>query len=100
MAASDELHDYFHIVKKYIDDNKNNTENFIYAYNYYVWEVQAFDRDETFSLLDKYLDYDLDLVIIQLGENVIDVTTYERDYISLVNYIKIRCPPMQSIYSW
>ena len=92
IAASDELHDYFHIVKNYIDNCKKNTKSFVYAYNYYAWEVQALDRDETFSLLDKYLDYDLDLVIIQLGENVIDVTTYESDFISLVNYIKNRCP--------
>lgn len=92
MAASNQLYDYVHIVKRYIDNYKKNTENIIRAYNYYIWEVQSLDRDETLSLLDKYLENDLDLVTIQLGENVVDVITYEYDFMSLVNYIKGRCP--------
>ena len=40
MAASDELHDYCHLLKKYIDDYKQDTENIIKVYNYYVWELQ------------------------------------------------------------
>ena len=91
MSASLQANDYFHIVKRYIA-SKYKIGKDINAYNFNIWEVQSLDRDETLFFLDEFLDCEMCLVTIQLGENVIDVTTYEYDFISLVNYIKKRCP--------
>ena len=91
MAASDVEHDYYHIVKKYIDSHYMG-RNIIKCFNYYAWEVQGLDRDETFSLLDGVMDFSPKLITIQLGENVSDVATYYDDFLSLIEHIKSCCP--------
>ena len=92
MAASREERDYYHIVKRYIESQKQEYNVISNCFNYYVWEVQSYDRDETFSLLDNYLSEDLKLVTIQLGENVVECETYKKDYISLIEHIKKYSP--------
>lgn len=90
MAASDENHDYFHLVLKYLESKNDNVMGV--PYNFSVWETQSHDRDETLEYLDRYLSPDLDLITVQLAENAFDLTTYQEDYVSLLEYIKVKAP--------
>ncbi len=90
MAASYEDHDYFHLVLKYLEENNNNVKGI--PFNFVEWEIESQDRAKTLNSLDQYLDSELDLVTIQLGENVRDLTTYAEDYVSLINYVKEKAP--------
>lgn len=60
--------------------------------NFSSWEIQPYDRAETLMILDNYLDKDLDLVTIQLGENCYDLGTFKDDYIELIDYIRNKVP--------
>ncbi len=90
MAASDEEHDYFHLVLKYLEENYDYVKGT--PYNFVEWETESRDRDKTLNSLDYYLSPELDLVTIQLGENVRNLTTYQEDYVSLINYVKEKAP--------
>ena len=90
MAASDEDHDYFHVVLKYLEKNNENVNGL--ACNLYGWESQSQDRDGALYLLDGYLSPNLDLITIQLGENVDDLSTFQSDFLSLLLYIKDNAP--------
>ncbi|MCR4704151.1 MAG: SGNH/GDSL hydrolase family protein [Saccharofermentans sp.] len=90
MAASDEEHDYYHLVLKHIEENKGKTKGI--SYNFYIWETQSHDRDEALELLDQYLSPELDLITVQLGENAGDLTTFQKDYVSLLQYIRSKAP--------
>lgn len=90
MAASSTEKDYFHIVRKHIEDQHDEVVAF--AYNYSTWEVNAHDRAETFEIIDPLLDSSLDLVTIQLSENAADLSTFQSDYIELIEHIKTKCP--------
>ena len=86
MGASKKENDYFHLVKSNLE-NKEKEVN-AYAMNYIDWELQSNDRAETYTLINKYLSPKIDLITIQLGENVNDMSTFEFDLENLINYIK------------
>lgn len=89
MAASKRENDYVHQLAQNLGDEEyKNTQ----SYNFYIWEAQAADRAETLTVLDSYLTDDLNLVVIQLGENVTDITTFESDFEELINYVKAKAP--------
>lgn len=90
MAASTADKDYVHLVGKYLESV--NDKCHFEAYNFSIWETMSYDRAETYEVLDSYLSESLDLVTIQLGENVSETTTFENDFIELVNHIQISCP--------
>ncbi len=90
MAASDEDHDYYHIVLRYLENRYVNVNGIIY--NFSPWEGKEDHRDKEFKHIDKYLNPDLDLITIQMGENVSDLSTYQEDYISLLNHIHEKSP--------
>lgn len=92
MAASREDKDYVHLVKNGIEDREKEISVSALAYNYYLWEVQALDRAETFSLIEPYLSDEINLITIQLGENVVDTTTLKEDFVELIKYIKVKAP--------
>lgn len=94
MAATSQDKDYVHLISSYLEDLHG--EVCMNAVNFSVWEMQATDRAETYQLIDHYLDKRLDLVTIQLSENVNDMTTYEKDYEELINYIH-KCAPNAQI---
>ncbi len=95
MAATTQEKDYVHLISSFLEKEKG--EICQYAFNFYVWEAQASDRAEAYELLDPYLDKKIDLVTIQLSENVVEFDTYERDYESLIQYIKTKAPNAQII---
>lgn len=60
--------------------------------NFSIWELQSYDRAESLMTLENYLDEDLDLITLQLGENCYDMTTFRDDYIELVTYLQNKVP--------
>lgn len=95
MAASELSKDYFHLVTEEL--MKHNSLVNSYAYGSSVWETMAHDRAEALSLIDPYLNEHINLITIQLGENAIDLTTFESDYEYLIRHIKQKCPNAQII---
>ena len=91
MAASDQNHDYTHLVKNYIEDHGDN-EVELRIINFSTWESLNGNRNERLPDLNSLLDDSLDLVTIELGENVRDLTTYEQDYTALIAHIKEKAP--------
>lgn len=88
--------DYFGLVKKYYSSNETNKNITAHRYNYSVWERSTI-RNNVLDLLDVFLDNKIDLVTIQLGENASDISTYEEDLISLVEYIQNKAPKAKII---
>ena len=87
MASTSIDTDYVHVVANKMADKQHLPVN-EYAYNYATWEMQASDRAETFPMIKPYLNSKLDVVVIQLGENVSNLTTFQDDYEELVKYVK------------
>ena len=96
MAASALSSDYYHKVVDRLKSKKGSDINSV-AYNYHVWEVQAHDRGETHTFLDKYLVDGIDLITLQLSENAADLRTFSEDLESLLRYIKDKCPNAQLV---
>ena len=86
--------DYVGLITKYLQDEYGTVVH--YAYNYAVWERSA-QRNDTLDLLDTYLDSRLDLVTVQLGENVVDLSSFEEDLEALIIYVKDKCPNAEVI---
>lgn len=80
--------DYFHLVCKYLEKKSQNVV--AYPNNFAYWE-RSDNRNDLLNALDIYLNEDLDLVTIQLGENCSDLTTYESDLEYLCKYIQSKC---------
>ncbi len=90
MAASDANHDYLHQVVAYLRSEHKDVD---YCIGYLGrWEDKADERNNMLSNLDYFLSADTDLVTIQLGENVFDVTNFESDYQTLVAYVCAKAP--------
>lgn len=96
MASSSAEKDYVHLVEFYLTKSMCR-EVRTCAYNFCLWETQSNDRAELLVMLDKYLGTELNLVTIQLGENVCDTTTYEKDFRELIDYVRDRAPRAQII---
>ena len=90
MAASTEENDYYHRTVRGLEKRLNTDINSV-AYNYSVWEVQGYDRTETYEFLDKYLTEGIDLITVQLSENASDLSNYEIDLKVLLQHIEDRC---------
>lgn len=90
MAASVAENDYVHLVADYLEETHG--EVCFYSANYYEWEQQAHDRAETYDAIAPYLSAKLDLITVQLGENVIDATTFESDFAALLTYLSRHAP--------
>lgn len=86
--------DYFNLVTKFL---KNKYKKVVaHPYNYAFWERSS-NRNSVLNLLDVYLDKNLNLVTIQLGENVSDKSTFEQDLVDLIKYVKQKAPKSQII---
>ena len=90
MAASSQECDYVHRIVNYLEKQHGSVASEIY--NFYIWEVQAADRSETLGLIDVFLDSRLDLVTVQLGENVVNLESFENDLCELIRYITAKAP--------
>ena len=89
MAASAEDRDYVHLVAEQLSGMYGKTA--VHPLYCYAWET-ATDRGGKLSMLDPYLDPQLQLVTIQLGENAEDLTTFEEDFEALIRYVQEKAP--------
>lgn len=86
MAATEADKDYFHLVAKGISKYASISAT---AINFADWEVASNDRAQVLKLLDPYLNKNLDLITVQLGENVSEESSsFDNDFNDLVKYIK------------
>lgn len=90
MAASDADHDYFALVRRYLEE-KNGAVHAERLYCY-AWETKRENRNNTLLYLEPYLDEKLDLVTIQLGENVSGLENFEKDFETLITFVKGKAP--------
>lgn len=89
MAASSDSRDYFHLIATEIGKKKSV---FATAVNFSTWEMNSHDRSQTISQIDLFLDIELDLITIQLGENITDWSMLDTDFSTLIDYIVKKCP--------
>lgn len=95
ICATQPGRDYFGLVVSSLKKVKN--KNVVaYPYNFANWE-RNMDRGSCLSLLNPFLSDKLNLVTIQLGENVKDTATYEKDLENLIRYIHKKAPKAQII---
>ncbi len=95
ICATEMENDYFGLVKAAVEKRKEQPV-VAYRYNFAAWE-RSYDRNACLRLLNPYLDASLDLVTIQLGENVRDISTFENDLVSLIQYVRERAPKAQIV---
>ncbi len=89
MAASDSRHDYYALLGSGLKESNTYVEG--RRLNYSSWEMFE-GRGDKLSYLDRYLSADLDLVVIQLGENVHEMGSFPEDYRLLIEYVKLKAP--------
>ena len=94
MAASSPEMDYVHKTV----NGLNATHDLVY---YDVVGFSTWERDNVRSRilpnLDATLTKDYDLVVIQVGENIKNTRTFEKDYETLVQYVKRSIPTAQVV---
>ncbi|SDB11961.1 GDSL-like Lipase/Acylhydrolase family protein [Pseudobutyrivibrio sp. YE44] len=89
MAASSMDKDYVHQVQVGLAQKYQNTSLDIISVQ--SWETSS-ARNRQLSKFDSKLANQYDLVIIQLGENVNNMTTFKKDFNKLVSYVKTAQP--------
>ena len=85
MCATTRENDYIHQLLELLGSKMNIV---IKAVNFSIWEMMANDRAEVMPLIRRHLTTGFDLVATQLGENVKDQTTFEDDFLELLEYIR------------
>lgn len=92
-AATREENDYFHLVSKYLENRFGSINS--QPVSFVQWELLDTNRPETLVLLDPYLNEDIDLITIQLGENIKKTDELENDYNYMIDYIENKAPNAQ-----
>lgn len=95
MAASTPELDYYHLVTEDLENQYGSVNSA--RYNYYVWEIQAHDRTETYDFLDNWIVDGIDLITVQLSENASDLSTFHADFESLLRHIQEKCPSAEIV---
>lgn len=104
MAASDEEHDYYHLVCDEIDSRY--AENETTVLNFRIWEEPPYNREDMLKYLKGYVTEDLDLITVMLGDNVKQEedesdTAYrarmETDYKELIAYLQENAPDAEIV---
>jgi hypothetical protein len=94
-SATREENTYFRIVSDYLSSVKGKVNS--EAVSLVQWELLDTNRPETLILLDPYLNEDIDLITIQLGENMTFDYELENDYDYMIEYIRNKAPKARII---
>lgn len=86
MAATKEERDYVHQLSQMFVSG--GVKPNYYALNFAQWEQLNNDRAQAIGLIRPWVNSNLDLIIIQLGENVSSLDTFEADLDELLVNIK------------
>lgn len=95
MAATTEENDYYHKVVAELENIYDDVN--AYAYNFSQWEISDHDRGQTIQLIDDLLNPNVNLIIIQLGENISNTESLETDLEYLIAQIQGICSNAQII---
>ncbi|ORU00563.1 Acetyltransferase [Anaerovibrio sp. JC8] len=87
MAASAKDTDYVHLISKSLSGEILITPE---VFNFATWEMQSYDRHETLQLLEKFDFCSYKFIVLQLGENVQDMSTIVDDFYDMLSYIRER----------
>ena len=90
MAASKDEKDYVHLITNHLKTKYDNVDT--KAINFATWEVTFTDRAQTICMIEPYLNSEIDLITVQLGENASELTNWQTDFEYLIKYIKEKCP--------
>ena len=86
MAATEREKDYSHIFTHLLANHGNVVAK---SLNFAQWELLWYDRAETYSLLEPFVvKGTYDIIVVQLGENISNWDTLEKDYIDFLTYLK------------
>lgn len=86
MAATEREKDYSHILTHML---ANHGEIVAKSVNFGQWEILWYDRAETYPLLEPFVAKETyDIIVVQLGENISNWDTLEKDYVEFLTYLK------------
>lgn len=98
MAASDEFHDYYYLVKSRLESKYNKVNmNRISAIDWEENRKISSRTDWIQSNLTPDLISNKDLVIFQIGDNTVPTETFEESVTELVDYVKKYSPDSEMI---
>lgn len=90
MAASDAEHDYVHQIIRGLSAKYHVIADVM---NFWAWEVTAHDRQEVLPLLNRFLVREVDLYVVQLGENAgNNIGTMDGDFRTLLATLREQSP--------
>ena len=90
MASTYKEKDYYHLICRKLETLYKKVDANVF--NFYQWEVQSNDREESYVLIDSYLKAQPDIITVQLGENIPDYENVIYDYEQLLKHLKTMCP--------
>jgi hypothetical protein len=100
MAASDDEHDYYYYITKYIQSlNSSYTASRIRGWNYEAIDKEA-NINTYLAELTNQLDGDEDLVSIQIGDNVVaaNLTVFNKSAKILCKAVRQKCPKARVVW--
>ena len=95
MAATQKSNDFAHVIANFLSQNFDVKFD---IFNFFQWELMHYDRAETLDLLKKFHGKNYDFVVIQLGENVHNGDTFEKDFFELIKYVREKISPRGKIF--
>ena len=87
MAASKAQNDYAHVISQMMSQNQNVSTDVV---NYSIWERSRGNRKATYDYIDPYLTGDLDMIVIQFGENSSNDPYFQSEFEDLLDYLSAR----------
>ena len=99
MAASDEYHDYYYLVKKKLSENYAKLNmNRISAIHWEENRIISSRTDWINENLPEETVKNLDLVIFQLGDNCVPTEQFEQSATELINHVKKYSPNAKMLW--
>ena len=94
MCASAPENDYVHHVVSGLEETYGKVCYDIISYSF--WERKNV-RSKALPNIDSMLENKYNLIVIQVGDNVDDITTFQEDYSTLITYVKKSVPEAEVI---
>mgnify|MGYP002626253233 CR=1 FL=1 len=90
MAASSAEKDYVHLVSDWLREQYGDVETVIA--NFVEWETTKTKKENTYGVIDPYLEQGADLITVQLSENATYSKSFRKSYKALIRHIQSKCP--------
>lgn len=98
MAATDEFHDYYYLLKTYLKEKYKKVKiNRISAIHWEENRIITSREDWINENLTEDVVANKDLVVFQLGDNCVPTETFEEDLTKMINHVRQYSPNAQMI---